>query len=247
MKSGIGDIVGKTISDVVVASNEKRPKQQVFLVFSDGTFFEIYGESFSCAADLDRGGLEDALEYAVKAMRGKIDKVYPLNKSPHTQGSTNDAKFPTSSEAMNSSQPPILFTRPSHLNFAQWVWHRFQAAKFQEYIQKIDVPSESRAIVEMKSSPGCTCVFDDLGNGWVDFRIWIDPPWSVAEMLECPPNIKGEKVALGDAVLSVIQETSRQWLDESGEIAMAFRPMLEAMRAHHIVSPEGHSHGSIDV
>lgn len=55
MKDGLKYVIGKRIVGVVVASSEGRaPKQQVFLVFSDGTRFEFWGEHFSCCGGLDR-------------------------------------------------------------------------------------------------------------------------------------------------------------------------------------------------
>ena len=56
--------IGKTITGVVVAENTDEPKQRVFLVFSDDTYFEFYGKSFSCTGGVYRGGLEKAKQYA---------------------------------------------------------------------------------------------------------------------------------------------------------------------------------------
>ncbi len=42
MKDGIREIIGKTISGVVVKINSRQPRSQVFLVFTDDTFFEFY-------------------------------------------------------------------------------------------------------------------------------------------------------------------------------------------------------------
>lgn len=74
MKSGIENIIGKTVSNVVVADKEKPPYRQVFLVFSDNTYFELYGK-FTGAGGVDRGGVEDVIEYAEK-MGGKITDKY---------------------------------------------------------------------------------------------------------------------------------------------------------------------------
>lgn len=75
MKNGVSKILGKTITNVVVASKEKPPRQQVFLVFSDGTYFEFYGAQFNCAAGIDRGGVADAVKCA-EGMGAKITNVY---------------------------------------------------------------------------------------------------------------------------------------------------------------------------
>lgn len=75
MKSGVGDIIGKSISQVVVAESSTRPKEQVFLIFSDGTYLELYGDSFNCAGGLNNGDVTDAKQY-VEKMNGKILKIY---------------------------------------------------------------------------------------------------------------------------------------------------------------------------
>ena len=73
MKDGLKQILGKRIAGVVVADGNSAPRQQVFLVFSDGTRFEFHGELFTCG-----GGLDDAAgipEY-VESCGGKVRKVY---------------------------------------------------------------------------------------------------------------------------------------------------------------------------
>lgn len=71
MKNGLKEIVGKQIVSVVVA--DSNPRQQVFLVFSDGTRIEFWGESFGC-----RGGLDKAagIEEYVESGAGRIQRVY---------------------------------------------------------------------------------------------------------------------------------------------------------------------------
>lgn len=76
MKDGIKKIVGKTISAVVVAEKERgAPENQVFLVFSDNTSFELYG-AFNVASGTDPGGIEAACRYA-KQCGAHIGAVYP--------------------------------------------------------------------------------------------------------------------------------------------------------------------------
>lgn len=44
MAAGAFDqIIGKTIARVTYRSNPRPPRQQVFLFFEDGTYFEVYG------------------------------------------------------------------------------------------------------------------------------------------------------------------------------------------------------------
>jgi hypothetical protein len=85
VKDGFKDIVGKRISDVIVAHNKLRePKDQVFLVFDDDTHYELYG-SFTSAGGTDRGGREKAAAYATDVMKAEIEAVYsaprPLPKA----------------------------------------------------------------------------------------------------------------------------------------------------------------------
>lgn len=60
MKSHIKKIIGKTIEKVVVAKGPRDPHQQVYLLFTDGTHFEIYGDWFTCANHIEHGN-EQAL------------------------------------------------------------------------------------------------------------------------------------------------------------------------------------------
>ena len=75
MKGGPEHIVGKLITGVVVASSPNDPKNQLFLTFSDGTYFEIWGAAFSCASALDQGGAAAAIAYASKN-GGKVTATY---------------------------------------------------------------------------------------------------------------------------------------------------------------------------
>ncbi len=73
MKDGLAKIVGKRIAGVVVAESPRGPRQQVFLVFDDGTRFEFWGDAFSCCSGLDKAaGLADYVEMA----GGKIVSTY---------------------------------------------------------------------------------------------------------------------------------------------------------------------------
>ncbi len=58
MKDGIKEIVGKTIAAVVVASNNRKPYYQIFLVFDDETSFEIFGDAMTCASGLNPWGID---------------------------------------------------------------------------------------------------------------------------------------------------------------------------------------------
>ena len=49
MKDGLQHIIGKTTKSVIVTRDDRPPRNQVFLVFDDNTYFEFYGESFTGA------------------------------------------------------------------------------------------------------------------------------------------------------------------------------------------------------
>lgn len=76
MKDGIKNIIGKKISKIIVAENTNTPKRQVFLVFSDDTYFEFYGDIFSGAGGVDEGGFEAAKKYAENIMSAVIKNIY---------------------------------------------------------------------------------------------------------------------------------------------------------------------------
>lgn len=95
MKGGLSKILGKTISGVVVAENHRNPKQQVFIVFSNGTYLEIYGDEFTCANGLDSGGVEEAVAYA-EGMDASIDYVQTLSANlPQGSASNRSTKGAT--------------------------------------------------------------------------------------------------------------------------------------------------------
>lgn len=77
MKQAIGQIVGKTISGIVVAKKSNYPCVQLFITFTDGTYFEIYGDDFTCAGGVDRGDAEKAASYAKSFAGAKITATYP--------------------------------------------------------------------------------------------------------------------------------------------------------------------------
>ena len=55
MKDGLKDIIGRQVAAVVVARSDKgSPRNQVFLVFTDGSNFEFWGDSFTCCGGVDR-------------------------------------------------------------------------------------------------------------------------------------------------------------------------------------------------
>jgi len=57
--------VGKTISGVLVKESDRLPRLQLFLIFEDDTYFEIYSQTgdMSGASRLSFGGGADARRY----------------------------------------------------------------------------------------------------------------------------------------------------------------------------------------
>ncbi len=69
MKRGLGEIVGKTIQAVLVKERPGTPQSQFFLLFTDGTYFELYatdGNIYSTSA-VRRGTIDDVRAYMPEA------------------------------------------------------------------------------------------------------------------------------------------------------------------------------------
>jgi hypothetical protein len=74
MKDGLKHIIGRQIAAVIVAKSDKRsPRNQVFLVFTDGSNFELYGDAFTCCGDVDR--TRDIARY-IASGGGQVVRVY---------------------------------------------------------------------------------------------------------------------------------------------------------------------------
>lgn len=62
MKSHIRKIISKTIETVIVTEDPQRnPREQVYLLFTDGTHFELYWEWFTCSNQIEHGGETELL------------------------------------------------------------------------------------------------------------------------------------------------------------------------------------------
>lgn len=62
-KAALAELPGKTIKGVVTKQSSKSPFEQIFLVFTDNSYFEIYGSSVSTAGGLDMGGMDEVRAY----------------------------------------------------------------------------------------------------------------------------------------------------------------------------------------
>jgi hypothetical protein len=65
MRAAAPGMVGKTIAHVVVKHRPKRPLSQLFLVFTDGTYYEFFCADgwIVGASAIDVGGLDDVRRY----------------------------------------------------------------------------------------------------------------------------------------------------------------------------------------
>ena len=70
------EIIGKTISGLVLAEPARGAKRQVLLTFTDGTFYEFHGGALDGAAGVDAGNLARAASYARLAGYARVT-VHP--------------------------------------------------------------------------------------------------------------------------------------------------------------------------
>lgn len=76
MKSSIRSLIGKNITGVIVKQGGP-VRQQVFLVFSDNTYFEFYSsDRMGYSGSLTAGDAQDVREYMGDAQTIMIDEVW---------------------------------------------------------------------------------------------------------------------------------------------------------------------------
>jgi len=116
MKDGLKDIIGRQIAAVVVASNDKgSPRHQVFLVFTDGSNFELYGDAFTCCGGLDR--TRDIARY-VESGGGEIVSVY-----------TDPAQEPPPRQPLSTGPVHVPYHVPATQNLDELMTHDLAAWK----------------------------------------------------------------------------------------------------------------------
>lgn len=79
MKDGAQEILGRTISGVVIKSGSGRePTSQLFLVFSDGSYFEFYSGSghIHPTGGVSPGGIDEVRRYMDRATE-VVFETYP--------------------------------------------------------------------------------------------------------------------------------------------------------------------------
>jgi hypothetical protein len=66
-KDILQEVIGRTISSIVFRSGRDiNPEVQLFLVFEDGTYFELYGQEIDFVRSLSEGDVTKAIAYARK-------------------------------------------------------------------------------------------------------------------------------------------------------------------------------------
>jgi hypothetical protein len=80
MKDGFKEILGKTIESVIVSDNARPPLNQVFLVFTDGSYYEIYGENFTGASGVSPGNSDNVNDYILK-LGANVIQVHDTSKN----------------------------------------------------------------------------------------------------------------------------------------------------------------------
>ena len=103
MKDGLRELIGKKVSAVVVGNSERSPYIQVMLVLSDGTYFEFWGQDYSCASGVSYGGIAEATRY-IEGGRGEVIAMYPSQESTCSPAETHQQKPPKQKER---SQDPL--------------------------------------------------------------------------------------------------------------------------------------------
>ena len=65
-------VVGKRILEVVVAQHHDSPRNQVFLIFDDGTYYELYGADIQPSKNIRDGGLDEVRAYVGRRKGAEI-------------------------------------------------------------------------------------------------------------------------------------------------------------------------------
>lgn len=74
LQSALPDLIGRTIKHVVVCAHEDF-RSQVFLYFTDGTYYELYGSSLCGIRHLDVGGLEVSSPHGYIPVNGRLEVI----------------------------------------------------------------------------------------------------------------------------------------------------------------------------
>ncbi len=109
MKGGLDQICGKTIEEVVVSQAGSNRRMQLFLIFPDGSNFEIYGDTLNWCRGLDKGDARRVQE--ISHANGGNTAVF--RGPPHIAVVNSGMPAPSESQLERS-----LFQR---LGFRTWI------------------------------------------------------------------------------------------------------------------------------
>ncbi len=83
LKSGLPQVVGRTITAVVVKTG-RAPEWQLYLLLNDGAWYELYGDGYlGGASDLDTGDLTTVEAYMERTHKTILQVVLD---DPTTEG-----------------------------------------------------------------------------------------------------------------------------------------------------------------
>jgi hypothetical protein len=74
LQSALPDLIGRTIKHVVYCAHDDF-RTQVFLYFTDGTYYEFYGYSLCGIRHLDVGGLEVSNSHGYIPLNGRLEVI----------------------------------------------------------------------------------------------------------------------------------------------------------------------------
>jgi hypothetical protein len=83
LRSALPDVIGRTIQHIVFSDHENFA--QVFLYFTDGTYYEFYGPAINGIRHLDRGRMELHREGAYIPAKGRLEVVDTETTIVHTR------------------------------------------------------------------------------------------------------------------------------------------------------------------
>ena len=82
VRESVADIVGKTISSVVITKNIKtRPRGQLILVFSDGTSYEFWVDTDEISSS--RYVVPSSIDQIIKPLSKRPDTEIRIFRAPH--------------------------------------------------------------------------------------------------------------------------------------------------------------------
>ncbi len=74
LRSALPDLIGRTIEHLVV-NDHGAGDRQIFLFFTDGTYYEFYGTHLSGIRHLDKGGLEIPRQNGRIPVNGRLEII----------------------------------------------------------------------------------------------------------------------------------------------------------------------------